>query len=492
MILRDEADGGDEALTDAEDGAPYRIPEGELEGIMSFVAGGVDDFVKKGGDPKFGNAFARSQLTNDEETGTTRKATSEEFKNTLKTGGIPTGFSGEPVAAGVYLSQIPQKIGDYAVDAVKNKGIKGVSVDAATGVAGGVAGAAKTIFENSPVAKGYEFLTSETAASIWGGTNRTPPITVSKNGEIKASPGKLDPKNDAESVKKLKEELDKTSQPVMMSKELMAVHQLQGAGDKLAAINAKYRGKKAQFAATSELYLAGGLTKEEYTNASETGDFRYSNKDLAEIGSKLQKTDLEMQNLQARTDKTLQEIAVVQNEKLSSGARTAAKNELVQDALKNYEGVISDVAVSFAGGKSEYNKPVKAKLMNALRTTLAAKDFDVVQLGTLGMQVTIQDAANSYLRSNGHMNGDSFTSYLNTASGKLRDGEDSSPQEQAADNIRSISSTFNVSETLVTNKLNEAFNQYRGGAGKEMSADMQVKLTQIVYDDIRASQQKEK
>jgi len=223
------------------------------------------------------------------------------------------------------------------------------------------------------------------------------------------------------------------------------------------AVDVKGRKKQAQLYMEAVIARAPGYEINGVKNIMETGDPRYSSKDMADLA----------------LDTKVKESTIVRNISSANAAIARAnKSNKPEDLYKAHtEGrrvitpLLEGLADKLAGGKSEFSKPLKGRFLLGYNDVITSNGFDPNELTNPKFMKTVTDGLEKFYwdTKDGDYSGASAAAWVNTAAGKLKSHTafritqlSASRQIGAAPLTRAVSNEIDIRSEEKGSELTEA------------------------------------
>jgi hypothetical protein len=353
----------------------------------------------------------------------------------------------------------------------------------AGGVADTVVGLAKTLGDD------FEGV-GDFFSSIWGGTegrskreadklaNKSRAIAkVEKDGSVTLKTSEAKPEN-VEDIVALGEQINASR--ANNEKEKIAAGgsvktettettktTAEGVQAQNTEIRAKYKGNLQTFKAQADMFLTGEWTSEQFRNATETGDVRYSQFDLDKMAKSNRLGEVQYSNAVRSGQKIEIELA-----NLKSGTRTKAEQDKeYQRIQKGYDKKVVDTILASAqakGGKSEFINQAKGRSRLAYDRYAATNNISWEQKTDAGYIARLGNALVRFNNQTDDLRSDSLTPFMNTSDNKLVDGR--SAFNDTAEFIINLASR-GIPDTRVFAMVEQEMETHRAGGSEPTEAD---------------------
>jgi hypothetical protein len=422
-----------------------------------------------------------------------RVATPEEQEANLKEQGLlnkpeapKTGVTGDKGVPGnqmpdINMPSMPEsggKVGEYVKDkfsvpspsmdrysAEDGGGHKQMAVDAKDSVLGFLAdsGGTENNIATSLIAKSGHVLEQYFGGEAWNGKKGKSPVKVDEDGAIKVN-ARFNMTTDKEQLIQGVKNAKQAGVELKASKENLAIAE-KSHSEQMKAINDKHSSKTRANGVAAEMYASGLWTEDQFKNYGDTGDMRYSDRDVIGQDQGDEKHGLDVQNVTSQIQKRQAEIAKL-NGYTNPKEKAASMEKIRQSMNKSIKARAMQAATIVYGGKKGTSDMIKmkaAKLESMVAKTVLAMNLDPSQMGDLGTEVAMFDGMEAYLRDEGDLKGTAFTPYMSTSIGRGR-------QTEVAQSIMKVHRARPKGSTLTEKKLLDAFEAKLKTARKEFQS----------------------
>jgi hypothetical protein len=327
-------------------------------------------------------------------------------------------------------------------------------------------------------------------SSIWGGTEGRSKREAAKLAEKSRAIAKVNKKGDV--TVNASDAVPKNVPEIVALGEQIASNKVNNAADKAAAgapqkpteqgspkptpnevqaqnteIRTKYKGNLQTFKAQADMFLTGEWSSEQFRNATETGDVRYSQFDLDKLAKDNRLGEVQYSNAVRSGQKIEIELA-----NLKSGTRTKAERDKeYQRIQKNYDKKVVDTILASAqakGGKPEFINQAKGRSRLAYDRWAATNDISWEQKTDAGYIARLGNALVRFNNQTGDVRSDSLTPFMNTSDNKLVDGR--SAFDDTAEFIINLASR-GIPDTRVFAMVEQEMETHREGGSEPTEAD---------------------